>query len=81
MTKKETSEDFLNKILKEALINIRDKYLAGAKKHNNTLLDLSLEQLILEALQENYDQYTYLKAIEKKLNEYNINRQRDTITK
>ena len=63
------AEDFLSNIIKEAIIGINKKYRAGDAKYKGTLLDLSLEELVKHALQENIDQYTYLKAIEHKLNE------------
>lgn len=66
---KPEAEEFLSKIIKDAVIGLNTKYRAGAKKHKNNLFDLSLEELVQEALQENFDQYTYLKAIEKKLDE------------
>lgn len=61
------AETFLHKISKEAIISIDTKYRAGDKKYKGNLLDMSLEELVQEALQENIDQYTYLKAIEEKL--------------
>ena len=50
------AEQFLKEILKDLPPDI-------------ARLDLSLKQLVQEALDENKDLFTYLKAIESKLNE------------
>ena len=47
-------------------IMLDDKYRAGDEKHGDDLLDLTAKQYILEALEENLDQYVYLmKALGK----------------
>lgn len=70
------AEEFLSNIIKESIISINEKYRKGAKKYKNDLLNLSLEELVRHAILENIDQYTYLKAIERKLNDKH--RQRTT---
>jgi hypothetical protein len=47
----------LNALHKQMLTK---KYIEGARKHGGDLLTMTPEQAILEAIDENLDQYVYL---------------------
>lgn len=60
------SEKFLTSITKDYILNVNAKYRKGDAEHTGDLLDLSIEELVHHAEQENIDQYTYMKAIGRK---------------
>lgn len=62
----QAQEQHLRRITNNFVLAMRKKYVAGAKKHGNDLLQMTTRQLLEEALEENYDQYVYLvTALEK----------------
>ena len=77
MTKKEklnhklyciTGEEYsLGRSTIEVVKEMDAKYRAGYKIHKGNLMDLSLEELLKEALAENIDQCFYIKAALKKI--------------
>jgi hypothetical protein len=60
-------QSFLLKCITNFKLKFTEKFLKGCKEHKGNLFDLSIEQLLEEALQENYDQYCFLMAIKEKL--------------
>ena len=50
------------------IVWLRAKYAKGAEEHQGDLLELTPEQLIDEAINENIDQITYLITLRQKIN-------------
>lgn len=62
-------EDHLKEIITLAAGLLNDKYRRGQEQHGGNLKDLTVTELIDEALMENIDQFTYLATAKAKLME------------
>ncbi len=60
-------QQHLAEIITELVELLTEKYTKGADEHGGDLIDMSVEDLLDNAIMENIDQITYLLTLKKKI--------------